>query len=125
MIITAETLAAGYVEKPFDKGDTLDIYYNDSYDKRLTDGSHEIVFLGMIRFYQHFISPAQGEVCNFTPSCSNYMFQAIRKYGPVLGIMKGIDRMQRCNFGVNDYVGIYYPRRVLIKNRGYKLIDNP
>jgi len=125
MIITAESLFAGYVEQPFDKGDTSSVYYDESYDKRLTDGSHQIILLGMIRFYQKFISPAQGEVCNFTPSCSNYMFLSIRKYGPVLGVMKGIDRLQRCNFGVNEYLGIYYPERVLTKDRGYKLIDNP
>jgi len=114
-----------YTETPFDSGDTVEIYYNDKYDKTLTDNSLNIVPLALLRFYQIAISPAQGEVCNFTPSCSNYMFKAIRKYGPVLGILKGIDRLQRCNLSSRDYLHLHYPDYVLTKERGYKIVDNP
>jgi len=114
-----------YIEKPFDKKDTVEIYYDDAYDKTLVDNSINIIPLSVLRFYQIVISPSQGEVCNFTPSCSNYMFLSIRKYGAVFGIVKGIDRLQRCNLNARDYLYLHYPDYVLTKERGYKIIDNP
>lgn len=125
LTLIAINVSEPFVEKPFEKGDTVEIYYNDRYDKTLTDNSLNIVPLAALRFYQIIISPAQGELCNFTPSCSNYMFQAIRKYGFALGIMKGIDRLQRCNLSCRDYLHLHYPDYVLTKERGYKIIDNP
>ncbi|MFO8061436.1 MAG: membrane protein insertion efficiency factor YidD [bacterium] len=113
-----------YAEKPFDKNDTMNIYYNEDYDKTLVESSLNVIFLGSIRFYQEFISPAQGEVCNFTPSCSNYMFKAVRKYGPA-GILMGINRLQRCNHSATGYLGLYYKDVVKTRDRGYKIIDNP
>ncbi len=113
-----------YIEKPFDVNDTLEVYYDEHYDKTLKENSGELVFLSLIRFYQKFISPAQGEVCNFSPSCSNYMFKAIRKHGPI-GVLMGIDRLQRCNHAVREYLYLYYDDYVLTKSRGYKIIDNP
>lgn len=125
-LIIASTLLSDYsYEVPFEKGDTQKIYYDESYDKSLTDNSVNIILLFGLRFYQIFISPSQGEVCNFSPSCSNYMFQSIRKYGPIFGFVKGIDRLQRCNFSVRDYVGTFYDSIVLIEKRGFKVIDKP
>ena len=50
-----------------------------------------------IRFYQIFISPVLGQHCRFYPTCSQYSFQAIEKYGIVKGIFLGIKRLLRCN----------------------------
>lgn len=125
LILTAEILIADYLEKPFEAGDTVQIYFDDSYDKTLEDGSHHILLLGAIRIYQNFLSPAQGHVCNFTPSCSNYMFKAVRKYGIISGIVKGMDRLQRCNYGARNYLGLYYSDIVIVQGRGYRLIDEP
>ncbi|MEO0233684.1 MAG: membrane protein insertion efficiency factor YidD [candidate division WOR-3 bacterium] len=125
-LIIASTLLTDFsYEVPFEKGDTQKIYYDETYDKRLTDNSINIIPLLGLRFYQIFISPAQGEVCNFTPSCSNYMFQSLRKYGLFLGFLKGVDRLQRCNFSVREYVNLFYDSIVLIQSRGYKIIDKP
>lgn len=125
-LILASTLLADFsYETPFEKGDTQKIYYDESYDKRLIDNSMNIIPLLGLRFYQIFISPAQGEVCNFTPSCSNYMFQSLRKYGLLHGFLKGVDRLQRCNFSAREYVNLFYDSIVLIQNRGYKIIDKP
>ncbi|MDP6467774.1 MAG: membrane protein insertion efficiency factor YidD, partial [Pirellulaceae bacterium] len=41
--------------------------------------------IGCVRLYQIFLSPFLGRNCRFTPSCSNYFIQAVRKYGPVHG----------------------------------------
>ena len=39
----------------------------------------------MIRFYQRCISPLKPPSCRFTPTCSQYAIEAIRKYGPIKG----------------------------------------
>ena len=38
-----------------------------------------------------------GIDCNYSPSCSEYMKICINKYGLLLGIYKGINRIIRCN----------------------------
>lgn len=50
-----------------------------------------------IRFYQYFLSPWVGNSCRFTPSCSNYMIEAIETHGAVKGLWLGIRRVCRCN----------------------------
>ena len=57
-----------------------------------------IIFL--IKSYQKWISPIFnffGIHCKFYPSCSNYMLQAIQKYGSCKGIFLGIKRLLRCH----------------------------
>ena len=39
-----------------------------------------------IRFYQRYISPLKPPTCRFTPTCSTYAIQAIRKHGPFKGL---------------------------------------
>lgn len=54
----------------------------------------------MIKFYQKYISPTlsqNGVHCKYYPTCSEYTKQAIEKYGCVLGSVKGIKRIIRCN----------------------------
>lgn len=50
-----------------------------------------------IRFYQRFISPLTPPTCRFTPTCSNYAIQAIRKHGPFKGLALAVWRIMRCN----------------------------
>ena len=50
-----------------------------------------------IRFYQRFISPLTPPTCRFTPTCSNYAIQAIRKHGPFKGLALAVWRILRCN----------------------------
>ncbi len=47
--------------------------------------------------YRSFISPSQGDVCNFTPSCSRYASEAIAKHGIFWGAVMASDRLLRCN----------------------------
>ena len=53
--------------------------------------------LKIIRFYQYGISPLLGPNCRFTPTCSQYTFDAILEYGVVKGTYLGIKRILRCN----------------------------
>lgn len=50
-----------------------------------------------IRFYQKFISPLTPATCRFTPTCSHYAIEAIRKHGPFKGLALAVWRILRCN----------------------------
>ena len=54
------------------------------------------VLVAVVRFYQRFISPMFGANCRFTPTCSQYAIDAIRKHGCVRGIGYGFRRIVRC-----------------------------
>lgn len=51
----------------------------------------------MVRFYQKCISPFLGANCRFTPTCSQYMIEALEKYGALKGFLLGIKRILRCH----------------------------
>lgn len=64
-----------------------------------------LALIGLVRLYQIFLSPLIGQNCRFTPTCSAYMIEAIRKYGVIRGTWKGLWRLTRChpwNPGGND-----------------------
>ncbi len=53
--------------------------------------------IGLVRFYQRFISPLLPSTCRFQPSCSQYVIDAVRKKGLVVGLLLGAWRIIRCN----------------------------
>jgi len=55
------------------------------------------VFIALIKVYQYFISPLTGASCRYTPSCSQYGVEAIRKYGAFKGGWLTIKRLASCN----------------------------
>lgn len=50
-----------------------------------------------IRGYQKYISPLLPPSCRFTPTCSQYAIEALRKHGPIKGSLLTIWRLLRCN----------------------------
>lgn len=50
-----------------------------------------------VRFYQKFISPLLGSNCRYTPTCSQYMIDAINEWGPFKGIWLGLRRIGSCH----------------------------
>ncbi|HKZ84079.1 MAG TPA: membrane protein insertion efficiency factor YidD [Anaerolineae bacterium] len=52
--------------------------------------------LGMIRLWQSTISQALPPSCRFTPSCSQYGYEAIAKYGILKGSWLTVKRISRC-----------------------------
>lgn len=63
------------------------------------------IFLFLIRLYQKTLSCDHGPLkkfcpqgfCRFHPSCSQYTYEAIEKYGSIKGSWFGICRICRCN----------------------------
>lgn len=53
--------------------------------------------LALLRIYQRNISPAFLPSCRFTPTCSQYTYEAIDRYGVAKGAWLGIKRIVRCN----------------------------
>ena len=57
-------------------------------------------FLYLIKLYQKILSPIldyRGIKCKYYPTCSEYMKQAIEKYGIVKGVFLGLKRIIKCN----------------------------
>lgn len=50
-----------------------------------------------VRLYQILLSPLLGKNCRFNPTCSNYMLQAVKEWGPLYGIWLGLKRIVRCH----------------------------
>ncbi|NLV74985.1 MAG: membrane protein insertion efficiency factor YidD [Chloroflexi bacterium] len=55
------------------------------------------ILLALVRFYQWGISPLLPPSCRFTPSCSQYMYEAVDKYGAAKGFWMGFKRILRCS----------------------------
>jgi hypothetical protein len=50
-----------------------------------------------IVFYQTCISPFTPATCRFTPTCSEYARQALKKHGPIKGLWLAVRRILRCH----------------------------
>jgi len=63
------------------------------------------ILLNVIAFYQKTISPDHGVIgravlggaCRFTPTCSQYFYQAVEKHGAARGSLLGFSRVARCH----------------------------
>ena len=53
--------------------------------------------IALVKFYQYCISPLKPPCCRFTPTCSQYALQALRKHGPIKGSWLAIRRILRCH----------------------------
>ncbi|RKX99334.1 MAG: membrane protein insertion efficiency factor YidD [Spirochaetes bacterium] len=54
------------------------------------------ILILFFKFYQKTISPIFPPTCIYTPTCSNYAILAIKKHGPLKGIVMAILRVLRC-----------------------------
>lgn len=55
------------------------------------------LLIGLIRFYQKFISPLFPPTCRFYPTCSAYAISAIEKKGVLKGSYLAVRRILRCH----------------------------
>ncbi|MCK9626076.1 MAG: membrane protein insertion efficiency factor YidD [Bacteroidales bacterium] len=54
-------------------------------------------FILLIKFYQLCISPYTMPACRFTPTCSAYALEAIKKHGIIKGGYLAAKRILRCH----------------------------
>jgi hypothetical protein len=47
--------------------------------------------------YQRFVSPLLPSACRFYPTCSQYMRDAVERYGVAKGVWMGVRRLARCH----------------------------
>ena len=55
------------------------------------------IIIILIKIYQNTLSKIFPPACKFSPSCSEYMIDAIKNYGIVQGIYLGTIRILKCN----------------------------
>ena len=55
------------------------------------------ILLSPVYFYRYCISPILPHACKFSPSCSNYMIEAVSAWGFFKGFKLGVKRILRCN----------------------------
>ncbi len=55
------------------------------------------ILMGLIRLYQMTLSKIMPPSCRFTPSCSHYGYEAIRRYGALKGGWMAVKRVGRCH----------------------------
>ena len=54
-----------------------------------------LVFL--VKIYQRIISPLFPPTCRYTPTCSEYAIQSLKKYGIIKGVYLSIKRIVNCH----------------------------
>ncbi|GAB3562091.1 membrane protein insertion efficiency factor YidD [Spirosoma luteolum] len=57
----------------------------------------KFVLIGLVRAYQAVLSPYLPNACRYTPTCSQYMIEAVRRHGAWRGGWLGLKRMSRCH----------------------------
>lgn len=55
------------------------------------------ISLFLIRIYRYWLSPLWGDCCRYTPSCSQYAYTAIERYGVLMGGWLTVKRLCRCH----------------------------
>ncbi len=64
----------------------------------------EFIVLLPVYFYRLAISPLLPPSCRYTPTCSAYSIDAIKKHGAIKGIYLSTKRILSCNpFGGSGY----------------------
>ena len=62
------------------------------------------VLIFFVLAYRATLGPLMGGHCRFQPTCSQYMIDAVNKYGPLRGGWRGLKRIARCHpFGGCGY----------------------
>jgi len=55
------------------------------------------LFLLLIKAYQYIVSPILTPACRFYPTCSNYAYQALERYGLAKGGRLALKRILKCH----------------------------
>lgn len=62
------------------------------------------ILIGLIRFYQVFLSPMFPSSCRFHPTCSEYAKEAVESHGAIKGLWLATRRLLKCRpFGPGGF----------------------
>ena len=77
--------------------------HKQNWGDQLKNNKNELDFIFSLTFvfYKEILSSQDIDVCVFTPSCSVYAIESIKRKGAVAGFFTAIDRLTRCNPGRN------------------------
>jgi len=64
---------------------------------RIVGRAAQVAALALLHFYKRAISPWLPSACRFYPTCSEYMMQAVERYGVLRGVWMGVKRLLRCH----------------------------
>ena len=78
----------------------------DSTSNSLITSETKYLGIGLIKFYQLFVSTQDKPSCNFTLSCSHFGMEAIEHRGFIIGTLLTADRLTRCNDIARSYYKI-------------------
>jgi len=69
--------------------------HSHHYFNECTNGL-QVAYTTLFVVYKEFFSSQDGRACTFSPSCSVYAIETVKKRG-LLGFADAIDRLTRCN----------------------------
>lgn len=55
------------------------------------------ILIFLIKFYRDFLSPLKAPSCRFVPTCSEYAWIAVERYGALKGGWMALRRILRCH----------------------------
>ncbi len=55
------------------------------------------LLIRLLGLYKRWLSPLLPSACRFHPTCSDYMRQAVERYGAGRGFWLGLKRLARCH----------------------------
>jgi putative membrane protein insertion efficiency factor len=61
-----------------------------------TESAAVNAFTSPIRLFRKYVSPADGNRCPMSPTCSTYAMEATKRHGLLMGWIMACDRLLRC-----------------------------
>lgn len=57
----------------------------------------QTVVITLLKGYKLLVSPLLPSACRYYPTCSEYMTEAVVRYGVLRGVWMGLKRLGRCH----------------------------
>jgi len=55
------------------------------------------ILIALVRAYRYLLSPWWGNQCRYSPTCSEYAIEALRRHGAARGAALALRRISRCH----------------------------